>query len=72
MRSFCSSCCCNLGLRLGKLVAGQIRAVNEGKTLNTWPWDEKPFELDIVTILDPPKELTPFDPNSYNSASYLW
>ncbi|KAJ8447561.1 hypothetical protein Cgig2_031174 [Carnegiea gigantea] len=71
------------GVRLGKLVSEQIKAVNGGKTLNTSPWDEKPFvilpnrkkvyldEQDVVTILDPPKELTPFDP-SYNPASYLW
>ncbi|XP_011072732.1 uncharacterized protein LOC105157908 [Sesamum indicum] len=29
-------------------------------------------EQDVVTFLDPPKELIPLDPNSYNPASYLW
>lgn len=29
-------------------------------------------ELDVVAFLDPPKELIPFDPSSYNPASYLW
>ncbi|MQL96515.1 hypothetical protein Taro_029199 [Colocasia esculenta] len=48
------------------------------------PWDEKPFEVlpggkiayldeqDIVALLDPPKELVPLDPSSYNPAAYLW
>ncbi|KAH6790008.1 WD repeat protein [Perilla frutescens var. frutescens] len=29
-------------------------------------------ELDVVSFLDPPKDLIPFDPSSYNPASYLW
>ncbi|KAJ6847725.1 uncharacterized protein M6B38_276475 [Iris pallida] len=48
------------------------------------PWDDKPFEIlptgrisyldvqDIATFLDPPKELIPLDPSSYNPAAYLW
>ncbi|KAL0877957.1 hypothetical protein Bca101_027663 [Brassica carinata] len=48
------------------------------------PWDEKPYETlptgkkvyvdesDVVTFLDPPKELIPLDPASYNPAAYLW
>lgn len=52
--------------------------------VNSSPWDEKPYELlpsgkrayfdelDVVTFLDPPKELIPIDPASYNPASYLW
>ncbi|XP_049933217.1 uncharacterized protein LOC116252379 isoform X3 [Nymphaea colorata] len=48
------------------------------------PWDEKPYdlsrtgkrvyldELDVATFLDPPKELIPLDPASYNPAGYLW
>ncbi|KAJ4718722.1 WD repeat-containing protein 49 isoform 1 [Melia azedarach] len=47
-------------------------------------WDEKPYEVlptgkisyldeqDVVTFLDPPKELIPLDPASYNPAAYLW
>lgn len=47
-------------------------------------WDEEPYELlsngkiryideqDVVTFLDPPKELIPLDPASYNPAAYLW
>jgi hypothetical protein len=47
-------------------------------------WDEKPYEIlesgkkayldeaDIVTFLDPPKDLIPLDPSSYNPAAYLW
>ncbi|XP_078434100.1 WD repeat protein isoform X2 [Wolffia australiana] len=47
-------------------------------------WDDEPFEIlpsgkivhldvqDIVTILEPPKELIPLDPASYNPATYVW
>lgn len=47
-------------------------------------WDEKPHivlpngkvefldEGDVVSFLDPPKELIPLDPSSYNPAAYLW
>ncbi|KAL8458839.1 hypothetical protein ACS0TY_036373 [Phlomoides rotata] len=47
-------------------------------------WDVGPYEAaqigrkyytdeqDVVTFLDPPKELIPLDPSSYNPASYLW
>ncbi|XP_019193292.1 PREDICTED: uncharacterized protein LOC109187528 [Ipomoea nil] len=47
-------------------------------------WDDKPYEVlangtisyldeqDVVTFLDPPKELVPLDPSAYNPASYLW
>lgn len=48
------------------------------------PWDDKPYEVlpggrkvyldeqDVVSFLDPPKELIPIDPDSYNPAAYLW
>ncbi|XP_074557959.1 uncharacterized protein LOC141813858 [Curcuma longa] len=48
------------------------------------PWDDKPYELlpggkksyldeqDVLSFLDPPKELIPLDPASYNPAAYLW
>ncbi|KAI0504693.1 hypothetical protein KFK09_015646 [Dendrobium nobile] len=48
------------------------------------PWDEKPYEIlpggrlsyldeqDIVAFVDPPTELIPLDPESYNPAAYLW
>jgi len=48
------------------------------------PWDDKPYEVlptgrisyldeqDIACFLDPPKELIPIDPDSYNPAAYLW
>ncbi|CAK9310537.1 unnamed protein product [Citrullus colocynthis] len=47
-------------------------------------WNEEPYELlsngkiqyideqDVLTFLDPPKELIPLDPASYNPAAYLW
>ncbi|RYR41010.1 hypothetical protein Ahy_A09g046746 isoform B [Arachis hypogaea] len=52
--------------------------------VNVSPWDDKPFEMllngkrvyfdeqDVVTFLDPPNELVPLDPSSYNPAAYLW
>ena len=48
------------------------------------PWDDNPFEIlpsgkkayldeqDVVTFLNPPKELIPLDSASYNAAAYLW
>ncbi|PWA85787.1 hypothetical protein CTI12_AA146240 [Artemisia annua] len=48
------------------------------------PWDDKPYQVlpggeisyyderDVVSFLDPPKELVPLDPGSYNPAAYLW
>ncbi|KAM7253896.1 hypothetical protein ACFE04_031578 [Oxalis oulophora] len=47
-------------------------------------WDDEPYEIlpsgkksyfdeqDVVTLLDPPKELIPLDSASYNPATYLW
>ncbi|CAI9110122.1 OLC1v1010098C1 [Oldenlandia corymbosa var. corymbosa] len=61
---------------------------NTATTNSSFPspssWDDKPFEVlpngrvmyldeqDVVTFLDPPKELIPLDPSTYNPASYLW
>ncbi|KAK8968706.1 hypothetical protein KSP40_PGU006602 [Platanthera guangdongensis] len=54
----------------------------EGNYLS--PLDDKPYEVlpggrksyldeqDIATIVDPPKDLFPLDPESYNPAAYLW
>ncbi|KAH8497605.1 hypothetical protein H0E87_020044 [Populus deltoides] len=53
--------------------SGAIRAVERGRLSSIW--DEKPYELleeDVVTFLDPPKELIPLDPDTYNPAAYLW
>ncbi|MFS7981173.1 hypothetical protein Hanom_Chr10g00947901 [Helianthus anomalus] len=48
------------------------------------PWDDKPYQLlpggeisyyderDVVSFLDPPKQLIPIDPSTYNPAAYLW
>ncbi|KAF8400418.1 hypothetical protein HHK36_013716 [Tetracentron sinense] len=63
---------------------GEVRAVNGRKGEDLSPWNEKPYELlpsgkiayldeqDIITFLDPPKELIPLDPSSYNPAVYMW
>lgn len=61
-----------------------MRAVNGSEMEYLSPWDDKPYETlpngkiayvdeqDVVTFLDPPKELIPLDPSSYNPAAYLW
>ena len=63
---------------------GAIRAVGGEERAYVSAWDEKPHEIvdngkkayldeqDVVTFLDPPKELIPLDPSSYNPAAYLW
>nr|XP_023924307.1 uncharacterized protein LOC112035704 isoform X1 [Quercus suber]POE95873.1 hypothetical protein CFP56_23620 [Quercus suber] len=63
---------------------GAIRAVGGEERAYVSAWDEKPYEIvdngkkayldeqDVVTFLDPPKELIPLDPSSYNPAAYLW
>ncbi|KAL0012744.1 hypothetical protein SO802_007852 [Lithocarpus litseifolius] len=63
---------------------GSIRAVGREERAYVSAWDEKPYEIvdngkkayldeqDVVTFLDPPKELIPLDPSSYNPAAYLW
>lgn len=55
-----------------------------GRSEHLSPWDDKPYELlpggrkayldeqDVLSFLDPPKELIPLDPASYNPAAYLW
>ncbi|KAF8052487.1 hypothetical protein N665_1555s0012 [Sinapis alba] len=66
-----------------RLCRGVVMAVHGGRGYES-PWDEKPYETlptgkkvyvdesDVVTFLDPPKELIPLDPTSYNPAAYLW
>ncbi|PIA58882.1 hypothetical protein AQUCO_00400025v1 [Aquilegia coerulea] len=64
---------------------GGIRAVGEREIDYISPWEEKAYEIlpggkgkiyfdeqDIASFLDPPKELIPLDPASFNSAKYLW
>ncbi|KAJ0701428.1 hypothetical protein HanOQP8_Chr10g0379281 [Helianthus annuus] len=48
------------------------------------PWDDKPYQVlpggeisyyderDVISFLDPPKQLIPIDPSTYNPAAYLW
>eukprot|EP00257_Ricinus_communis_P020363 XP_015579576.1 uncharacterized protein LOC8271503 [Ricinus communis] len=73
--------------RRGRLVnfsRGAIRAVDGGRQQQLSPWDDKPYEIlpsgkksyldeqDAVAFLDPPKDLIPLEPESYNPAAYLW
>ncbi|XP_030546917.2 uncharacterized protein LOC115752731 [Rhodamnia argentea] len=63
---------------------GTKKAVNGSEAEYLLPWDDKPYETlpngkiayldeqDVVTFLDPPKELIPLEPSSYNPAAYLW
>lgn len=64
--------------------SGAAHAVSGSKEEYVSPWDDEPFEIlpsgrkayldeqDVVSFLDPPKELIPLDPTSYNPAAYLW
>ncbi|KAJ8560149.1 hypothetical protein K7X08_004207 [Anisodus acutangulus] len=61
-----------------------VRASLSSFSSSSSPWDEKPYQVlpndkivyldeqDVVTFLDPPMELIPLDPSSYNPAFYLW
>ncbi|XP_068648448.1 uncharacterized protein [Aristolochia californica] len=63
---------------------GEIRNIDGRGNDKLSPWDENPYELlpggrkayldeqDIVMLLDPPKELIPLEPASYNPSVYLW
>ncbi|KAK7293960.1 hypothetical protein RJT34_16843 [Clitoria ternatea] len=73
-----------LGLHRNGVVESTCGAVSRSNQLYVSPWDDKPFEIlpsgkkayldeqDVVTFLDPPKELVPLNPSSYNPAAYLW
>ncbi|XP_027344854.1 LOW QUALITY PROTEIN: uncharacterized protein LOC113857254 [Abrus precatorius] len=75
-----------LGLYRNGAVESSCGAVSRSNQwyVSVSPWDDKPFEMlpngkkvyldeqDVVTFLDPPKELIPLDPSSYNPAAYLW
>ncbi|WZZ33454.1 hypothetical protein YC2023_016855 [Brassica napus] len=73
-----------LGFPLSKRMSRSVVMEVQGGRGYESPWDEKPYETlptgkkvyvdesDVVTFLDPPKELIPLDPTSYNSAAYLW
>ncbi|GAV83676.1 hypothetical protein CFOL_v3_27122 [Cephalotus follicularis] len=68
----------------GQRCGNAIRVVGGGERSHVSPWDEKPYEIlprggksfldeqDVVTFLDPPMDLIPLDPSSYNPAAYLW
>lgn len=72
------------GCGLNPLFGGAIKASNGSGSAYLSPWDEEPYEIlpngkkayldeqDVVTFLDPPKELIPLDHASYNPAAYLW
>ncbi|XP_043707961.1 uncharacterized protein LOC122657351 [Telopea speciosissima] len=63
---------------------GETRAIGRSTEESLSAWDDEPYELlpsgkkayideqDILTFLDPPKELIPLDPASYNPAAYIW
>ncbi|KAF6149087.1 hypothetical protein GIB67_018665 [Kingdonia uniflora] len=66
------------------LRGGTICAVYARKGDNLSPWDDKPYQVllgedrayydeeDVVAFIDPPKELIPLEPDTYNPAAYLW
>ncbi|XP_020227171.1 uncharacterized protein LOC109808544 [Cajanus cajan] len=73
-----------LGLCRNGVMESTCGAVSRSNQLYVSPWDDKPFEIlpsgkkayldeqDVVTFLDPPKNLIPLEPSSYNPAAYLW
>ncbi|CAI9297504.1 unnamed protein product [Lactuca saligna] len=58
-------------------------STEESSSMHVSPWDDKPYrvlpsgeiayydERDMVSFLDPPKQLIPLYPSSYNPATYL-
>ncbi|CAK9146070.1 unnamed protein product [Ilex paraguariensis] len=75
------------GRRTVYSISGEIRGgkrPNTTSSLSTSLWDDQHYEVlpsgkiayldeqDVVTFIDPPKELIPLDPSSYNPAAYLW
>ena len=72
------------GLFRNGVLGATCGAASRSNRLNVSPWDDKPFrilpsgkrtyldEQDVVTFIDPPKDLIPLDPSSYNAAAYLW
>lgn len=60
------------------------RVSTKVSSMHVSPWDDKPYQVlpggeisyyderDVVAFLDPPKQLIPLDPSSYNPATYLW
>ncbi|KAK4427475.1 hypothetical protein Salat_1516400 [Sesamum alatum] len=59
---------CKLRARANAKVAPEWESYEVSESGQKYYLDEQ----DVVTFLDPPKELIPLDPNSYNPASYLW
>ncbi|OAY69388.1 uncharacterized protein LOC109711564 [Ananas comosus] len=71
-------------LPIGSVVEASLRRGAGGGSSSSSSWDDEPYELlpggrrayldeqDVASFLDPPKELIPIDPDSYNPASYLW
>ncbi|KAL0341763.1 UNVERIFIED_CONTAM: hypothetical protein Scaly_1838900 [Sesamum calycinum] len=59
---------CKLRARANARAASEWKSYEVAKSAQKYYLDEQ----DVVTFLDPPKELIPLDPNSYNPASYLW
>ncbi|KAK4394996.1 hypothetical protein Sango_1653900 [Sesamum angolense] len=59
---------CKLRARANAKAASEWKSHEVAESAQKYYLDEQ----DVVTFLDPPKELIPLDPNSYNPASYLW
>lgn len=67
-----------------RLTQSWCTAINGRGRGNVSAWDDEPYEVllggkksyldeqDVVSFLDPPRELIPLDSASYNPAAYLW
>ncbi|KAK3035570.1 hypothetical protein RJ639_034775 [Escallonia herrerae] len=74
----------SLRLNYGAIDGGRAAISTSCSSSSPSVWDDGPYEVlpsgkrayldeeDVVTFLDPPKELIPLDPTSYNPAAYLW
>ncbi|KAK3018301.1 hypothetical protein RJ639_002919 [Escallonia herrerae] len=74
----------SLRLYYGAIDGGRTAISTSCSASSSSVWDDGPYEVlpsgkrayldeeDVVTFLDPPKELIPLDPTSYNPAAYLW
>ncbi|XP_010553188.1 PREDICTED: uncharacterized protein LOC104823333 isoform X2 [Tarenaya hassleriana] len=58
----------------GVALVGQAVHGEKSQPYEVLPTGKRAYidEADVVTFLDPPKELIPLDPASYNPAAYLW
>ena len=80
----CMYLCIYAGRRSSHSISAKALLSSSSPSPSPSPWDDKPYEMlrggrkvyldeqDVVAFLDPPKDLVPLDPASFNPAAYLW